>query len=113
GANLGVVFDRSAERVILIDELANEIPLDTALYLMVGLVSQHYAGQGRSVVRASASRAADLIPRQNGGEVVHSGITQAGLIETAADDDAVFAGTPDGGYVFRGGQPGLEAARGE
>jgi mannose-1-phosphate guanylyltransferase/phosphomannomutase len=40
---------------------------------------------------------------------VHSGITQAGLIETAATDDVAFAGTPDGGYVFRGVQPGFDA----
>jgi mannose-1-phosphate guanylyltransferase / phosphomannomutase len=109
GANLGVVFDRAAERVILIDELAREIPPDAALYLLVGLVAKHYAGRGRIVLPANVSRAADQIADAHGVEVLHSGITQAGLIETAARDDVVFAGTPDGGYVFRGVQPGFDA----
>jgi mannose-1-phosphate guanylyltransferase/phosphomannomutase len=109
GANLGVVFDRAAERVILIDELANEIPLDTALYLLVDLVSKHYGDLGRIVLPANVSRAADQIANRNGTEVVHSGITQAGLIETAATDEVVFAGSPDGGYVFPGVQPGFDA----
>ena len=109
GANLGVVFDRAAERLILIDERAREIPLDSALYLLVGLVAKHYTGLGKVVLPATVSRAADRIAAEHGAEVVHSGITQAGLIEAAATHDAVFAGTPDGGYVFRGVQPGFDA----
>jgi mannose-1-phosphate guanylyltransferase / phosphomannomutase len=108
GANLGVVFDRSAERIILIDEQAREIPADTALYLLVGLVSKHFAGE-RIVLPANVSRAAEQIAAEHGVEVLHSGITQAGLIETAAREDVVFAGTPDGGFVFRGVQPGFDA----
>jgi mannose-1-phosphate guanylyltransferase / phosphomannomutase len=109
GANFGVVFDRAAERVILIDELAREIPLDTALYLLVGLVSKHYGYLGKIALPANVSRAAERIATGNGAQVIHSGITQAGLIETAASDDVVFAGTPDGGYIFRGVQPGFDA----
>jgi mannose-1-phosphate guanylyltransferase/phosphomannomutase len=108
GANLGVVFDRPAERIILIDEQAREIPADTALYLLVGLVSKHFAGE-RIVLPANVSRAAEQIAAEHGVEVLHSGITQAGLIETAAREDLVFAGTPDGGFVFRGVQPGFDA----
>jgi mannose-1-phosphate guanylyltransferase/phosphomannomutase len=108
GANLGVVFDRSAERIVLIDEEAREIPADTALYLLVELVSKHFSGE-RIVLPANVSRAAGELAAQHGVEVLHSGITQAGLIETAANEDVVFAGTPDGGYVFRGVQPGFDA----
>jgi mannose-1-phosphate guanylyltransferase / phosphomannomutase len=109
GANLGIVFDRSAERVILIDELAREIPSDTALYLLVGLVTKHYGDRGRIALPANVSRAAERIATAHGVEVIHSGITQAGLIEAAAREDVVFAGVPDGGYVFRGVQPGFDA----
>jgi mannose-1-phosphate guanylyltransferase/phosphomannomutase len=109
GANLGVVFDRSAERIVLIDELAREIPPDTALYLLVGLVAKHFPGE-RIVLPANVSRAAEEIAAEHGVAVVYSGITQAGLIETAAREGVVFAGTPDGGFVFRGVQPGFDAA---
>src|SRR4051794_11554548 len=109
GANLGVVFDRAAERVILIDELAREIPPDTALYLLVGLVSKHYAGRGRIALPANVSRAAEQIAAEHGVEVLHAGITEAGLVEAAARPDVVFAGSPDGGYAFPGVQPGFDA----
>jgi mannose-1-phosphate guanylyltransferase/phosphomannomutase len=109
GANFGVVFDRAAERVILIDELAHEIPPDTALYLLVGLVAKHYAGRGKIVLPANVSRAAERIADEQGMEVVHAGITEAGLVEAAARPDVVFAGSPDGGYAFPGVQPGFDA----
>jgi mannose-1-phosphate guanylyltransferase / phosphomannomutase len=109
GANLGVVLDRAAERVILIDELAQEIPPDTALYLLLGLAAKHYGGRGRIVLPANVSRLAEQIAAEHGTEVVHAGITQAGLIEAAASEDVVFAGAPDGAYVFRGVQPGFDA----
>jgi mannose-1-phosphate guanylyltransferase / phosphomannomutase len=109
GANFGVVFDRGAERVILIDELAREVPPETALYLIVGLVAKHYAGRGKIVLPANVSRAAESIATEYGAEVVHAGITQAGLVEAAARDDVVFAGSPDGGYAFPGVQPGFDA----
>ncbi len=109
GANFGVVFDRGAERVILIDEQAREIPPETALYLLVGLVAKHYAGRGKIVLPANVSRAAESIATEYGAEIVHAGITQAGLVEAAAREDVVFAGSPDGGYSFPGVQPGFDA----
>ena len=42
--HLGVVLDRAAERIVLIDEQAREIPADAALHLIVGLVAQAPAG---------------------------------------------------------------------
>jgi mannose-1-phosphate guanylyltransferase/phosphomannomutase len=95
--------------VILLDELAREIPPDTALYLLVGLVSKHYAGRGKIVLPANVSRVAEQIAAAHGVEVVHSGITHAGLVEAAARQDVMFAGTPDGGFVFPGVQPGFDA----
>src|SRR5439155_18022851 len=109
GANLGVVFDRAAERIILIDELAREIAPDAALYLLVALVSKHYAGQGKIVLPANVSRAAERLATERGVEVVRAGITHAGLVEAAAVPYVLFAGSPDGGDVFPGVQPGFDA----
>jgi mannose-1-phosphate guanylyltransferase/phosphomannomutase len=109
GANVGVVFDRAAEHVILIDDLAREIAPDAALHLMVALVSRHYAGRGKIVLPANVSRAAEQTAAEHGIEVVRAGITQASLVEAASAEDVFFAGTPDGGFVFRGVQPGFDA----
>jgi mannose-1-phosphate guanylyltransferase/phosphomannomutase len=109
GAHMGVVFDRSAERIVLIDEAAREIPPDIALHLLIGLVAKHRAGEGRIVIPANVSRVAERIAGAYGVPIERSGITQAGLIAAAAADGVVFAGAPDGGYVFPAFQPGFDA----
>jgi mannose-1-phosphate guanylyltransferase / phosphomannomutase len=109
GANLGVVFDRAAERIILIDEQAREIAPETALYLLVALVAKHRRGAGKIVLPANVSRAVEQLGEEHGVEVVRAGITQAGLIEAAASPDVIVAGSPDGGFVFPGVQPGFDA----
>ena len=109
GAHLGVVFDRSAERIVLIDEQAREIPPDTALHLLIGLVAKHRAGEGRIVIPANVSRVAERIAGAYGVPIERAGITQAGLIAAAAADGVMFAGAPDGGYVFPEFQPGFDA----
>ena len=109
GANLGVVFDRAAERIVLIDELAREIAPDTALHLLVSLVARHTPTTGTIVLPANVSRAVEEEAAAHGAQVVRAGITQAGLIEAAAQDGVVFAGSPDGGFVFPGVQPGFDA----
>jgi mannose-1-phosphate guanylyltransferase / phosphomannomutase len=109
GAHLGVVLDRAAERIVLIDEQAREIPADAALHLMVGLVAKHRGGEGRIVIPANVSRVAERIAGAYGVPVERGGITQAGLIEAAAAPGVVFAGSPDGGYIFPEFQPGFDA----
>ena len=109
GANLGVVFDRAAERIILIDEQAREIAPETALHLLVSLVARHTPAAGKIVLPANVSRAVEKEAAARGAEVVRAGITQAGLIEVAANEGVLFAGSPDGGFIFPGVQPGFDA----
>jgi mannose-1-phosphate guanylyltransferase/phosphomannomutase len=109
GANLGVVFDRAAERIILIDEKAREIAPETTLYLLVALAARHAPEGSKIVLPANVSRAAEGLAEQHGIEIVRSGITQAGLIEAASTPGVVFAGSPDGGFIFPGVQPGFDA----
>jgi len=109
GANIGVVLDRAAERIVLIDEQAREIPADAALHLMTGLVAKHRKEQGRIVIPANVSRVAERIAGAHGVTVERAGITQAGLIEAAAAPGVAFAGSPDGGFIFPEFQPGFDA----
>jgi mannose-1-phosphate guanylyltransferase/phosphomannomutase len=109
GATFGVVFDRAAERVVLIDEQARELPTDHALRLVLMLIARHRPGRGKVVLPANCSRAAEQIVTEAGLELVRSGITQAGLMEAAAADGVVFAGAPDGAFVFPEFLPGCDA----
>ena len=74
------MFDRSAERVLLIDERAREIPPDVALHLMVELVCKHAPKRGTVALPANVSRVAEAIAERHGAKVCESGITHAGLI---------------------------------
>ena len=47
GADLGAVIDPGAERLYLVDELGQEIPLEKALLLFVRLVAAHAAARAR------------------------------------------------------------------
>ena len=109
GAHLGVVLDRAAERIVLIDEQGREIAPETALHLLIGLVAKHSDGAGRIVIPANVSRVAERIAGAHGVPVERAGITQAGLIAAAAREGVIFAGAPDGGFVFPEFQPGFDA----
>jgi mannose-1-phosphate guanylyltransferase / phosphomannomutase len=109
GANVGVVFDRAAERIVLIDERARELPPDAALHLLIGLVAKHRRGRGRIVIPANVSRVAERIAGAHGMAIERAGITQAGLMEAAAAGRVVFAGAPDGGYIFPEFHAGFDA----
>lgn len=109
GADLGVVLDRSAERIILIDDRAREIPADTTLNLMLRLISRHSKDGKRVLLPANASLIASQMVEREGLEVVHGRISPAALMEAAADQDVLFAGSPDGGFVFPAFIAGLDA----
>jgi mannose-1-phosphate guanylyltransferase / phosphomannomutase len=109
GAVLGLVFDRGAERIVMIDERARQIPPDVALHLLVELVCKHHPGGGTVALPANVSRVAEQIAERHGATVIRVGITSAGLIEAAAEPGVIFAGAPDGGYIFPGPAPGFDA----
>jgi mannose-1-phosphate guanylyltransferase/phosphomannomutase len=100
GADLGVVFDRGAERIILIDEQARELPADSTLHLLLRLVARHASDGGKVLLPANASMVASQVVEREGLEVVRGRISPAGLMEEAADGDIIFAGSPDGGFIF-------------
>jgi mannose-1-phosphate guanylyltransferase/phosphomannomutase len=109
GANLGVVLDRSAERINQIDERAHDIPPDTTLHLLLRLISSH-AEVGRKVVLpANVSSVAERIVRSEGLEVVRARISPGGLMEAAAEEGVIFAGSPDGAFIFPAFLPGFDA----
>ena len=104
-ADFGAVFDRSAERIYLIDERGREIRPDQALLLYLKLLG----GEGGKVVVpiTATSQVEEVV----GGrfEVVRTPATLPELTRAAAGADVVFAGAPGGGYVFPGFLPAYDA----
>jgi mannose-1-phosphate guanylyltransferase/phosphomannomutase len=105
-ATFGAVFDRSAERLFLIDETGREIRPDQALLLFLHLIGIN--GSGKVAVPITATSQVDEVV---GGklEVVRTPASLSGLTEAAASDGVIFAGAPGGGYVFPRFLPAYDA----
>jgi mannose-1-phosphate guanylyltransferase/phosphomannomutase len=108
GAEMGVVFDRAAERVYLVDEQAKDVPVDKALLLYLRLISSD-GRNGRLAVPITVTSLVDRLVEGSGLEVIRTPATLADLTKAAADDDVVFAGAVGGGYVFPEFLPAYDA----
>ncbi len=109
GADLGVVFDRAAERLYLIDEQAREIPPELTLLLYVRLI----AAGGRTGKVAFPVNVSDqverLVAEAPGLEIVRTPAALPELMKAAAEDDVVFAGAVGAGYAFPEFLPAFDA----
>jgi mannose-1-phosphate guanylyltransferase/phosphomannomutase len=108
GADLGAVFDRSAERIYLVDEQAQEIPVETALLLYLRLIGSN----GKTCKLAFPVTVTSQVDRLVEGsqlEVVRTAASLSELTLAAAEDGVVFAGAVGGGYVFPDFLPAYDA----
>jgi mannose-1-phosphate guanylyltransferase/phosphomannomutase len=106
-ADFGAVFDRSAERIYLIDETGREIPPEQVLLMYLRLVAANgYEGKVAVPINAT-SQIENLVGDRI--EVVRTGASLAELTRVAAEPGMVFAGAVGGGYVFPGFLPAYDA----
>jgi mannose-1-phosphate guanylyltransferase / phosphomannomutase len=108
GADLGVVFDRAAERLYLIDEQAHEIPVEEALLLFLRLIARH-TGKGKLAFPITVTSQVERLVEGTELEVVRTPASLAELTKTAAADGVIFAGAVGGGYVFPQFLPAYDA----
>jgi mannose-1-phosphate guanylyltransferase/phosphomannomutase len=106
-ADLGAVFDRSAERLYLIDERGREVPVDQALLLFLRLIGSN-AHRGKIALPVTVT---SLVDKMVGDEIeiVRTPASLADLTKAAAEDGVVFAGAVGGGYVFPEFLPAYDA----
>jgi mannose-1-phosphate guanylyltransferase/phosphomannomutase len=107
-ANFGAVFDRSAERLFLIDETGREIRPDQALLLYLHLLS-NAGGGGKVAVPITATSQVDEVVG-NRLEVIRTPATLPGLTQAATGEGVIFAGAPGGGFVFPAFLPAYDAS---
>jgi len=106
-ADFGVVFDRSAERLYLIDEHGREVRPDQALLLYLSLISATGSG-GTIVVPITATSQVEEVVGDRLA-VVRTPATLHGLTLGATGEGVVFAGAMGGGYVFPRFLPAYDA----
>ncbi|MBD0348658.1 MAG: NTP transferase domain-containing protein [Thermoleophilia bacterium] len=108
GADLGVVFDRAAERMYLIDERGREIPVEQTLLLFLRLISNDDR-RGKLAFPITVTSQVDRLVEGSGLEIVRTPASLAELTRTAAGDGVIFAGAVGGGYVFPEFLPAYDA----
>jgi mannose-1-phosphate guanylyltransferase / phosphomannomutase len=106
-ADLGAVFDRSAERLHLIDERGAEVPVDQALLLFVRLIAASER-TGRLAFPVTVSSHVEELAGDR-LEVVRTPASLADLTAVAASDGVIFGGALSGGYVFPDFLPAYDA----
>jgi len=108
GADLGAVFDRSAERLYLVDEQAREVPVEQALLLFLRLIASN-GRHGKLAFPVTVTSQVDRLVDGSGLEIVRTPSSLADLTHAAAQDGVIFAGGVGGGYVFPDFLPGYDA----
>jgi mannose-1-phosphate guanylyltransferase/phosphomannomutase len=107
-ADFGCVFDRSAERIYLIDERGREVRPDQALLLYLKLLGDSNTS-GKVVVPITAtSQVEEVIGGRLAVERTPASLPE--LTRAAAGNGVVFAGAPGGGYVFPAFLPAYDAS---
>jgi mannose-1-phosphate guanylyltransferase / phosphomannomutase len=108
GADLGVVFDRAAERLYLIDDEAREIPVEQALLLYLRLIGSD-GKAGKLAFPITVTSQVEKVVANTSLEVVRTPASLAALTKAAAENGVVFAGAVGGGYVFPEFLPAYDA----
>jgi mannose-1-phosphate guanylyltransferase/phosphomannomutase len=101
------VFDRSAERIYLIDESGREIPPDLALLLYLRLIAAS-GRQGRVAVPINTTSQVENTVRDR-LEVVRTPASLPELTRASAEEGVIFAGATGGGYAFPEFLPAYDA----
>src|SRR5581483_9289860 len=108
GADLGAVFDRSAERLYVIDEQGVEIPVEQVLLLFLRLIGSD-GRRGKIAFPVTVTHRVEELAAGTGLEVVRTPANLAELTRAASQGDVVFAGAVGGGYVFPEFLPAYDA----
>jgi mannose-1-phosphate guanylyltransferase/phosphomannomutase len=107
-ADIGVVFDRAAERLYLVDEGGREIPVEQSLLLFLRLIGSN-GRVGKLAFPVTVTSQVDRMLEGSGLEVVRTPASLADLTKAAAEDGVIFAGAVGGGYVFPEFLPAYDA----
>jgi mannose-1-phosphate guanylyltransferase / phosphomannomutase len=107
-ADLGVVLDRAAERLYLVDERGREIPVEQSLLLFLRLIGTN-GRRGKLAFPITVTSEVDRLLEGTGLEIIRTPASLGDLTKAAAEDGVIFAGAVGGGYVFPEFLPAYDA----
>ena len=107
-ADLGAAFDRAGERLHLIDEQGNEIPVEKVLLLFLSLIGASKR-RGKVAFPVTVTSQVEKLAKKSGLEVIRTRASLVDLTREAAGEGVIFAGAVGGGYVFPDFLPAYDA----
>jgi mannose-1-phosphate guanylyltransferase/phosphomannomutase len=108
GADLGAVFDRAGDRLFLVDERGQELPVEQVLLLYLKLIGAR-GRPGRVAVPITVTSRVEELAEAGGLDVLRTPAAPGELTRLAAQDGVVFAGAVGGVYVFPEFLPAYDA----
>ena len=99
-ADIGIRFDATAERIVLVTPSGRVLDGDTALHAVVDLWCRTDRDGLPIAVPLTASRVVEDIAGRTGHTVVRPGSTRRSLSVIAHEGAVGFAGSTRGGYIF-------------
>ena len=99
-ANLGILIDNSCEKIMVFDNTGRRILVDELLQLMVQMVCEYESDKGAIAVPLSVSNNIEKIASKADRNVIRTRVTTSSVMQSALDNEVVFAGTRDGGFIF-------------
>jgi mannose-1-phosphate guanylyltransferase/phosphomannomutase len=108
GADVGVVLDRAAERLLLVDENGETISPDVGLLLMAQLLARS-GRAGQIAVPVTASGLVDEVVADASLTVIRTQHSVSDLTRAATGEGVILAAAPTGGFVFPDVVPGYDA----
>ncbi|MGB9592270.1 MAG: hypothetical protein ACPL1K_07120, partial [Candidatus Kryptoniota bacterium] len=107
-ADIGLIFDNSAQRLAVVDECGNPIKDTDLLLLMIDLVTRT-AHPGKIAVPINQPKVIEKIASRMGFEIVRTKIERASIMSQASSEGVIFAGSGDGGFIFPDFMPAYDA----
>lgn len=100
GADFGVAFDGDADRVGLVDERGEIVPMDLVTALIAEAMLKE-TGQGTVLYDIRSSRAVPEVIKESGGVAKMCRVGHSFIKNQMREDQAIFAGELSGHYYFR------------
>jgi len=107
-ADMGLLFDNGAERISVIDESKEVIEGSDLLALMTDLVTQNWP-PGKIAIPVNQPAFIEDAAINRGFEVIRTRVDRSSLMAAAQQEDVVFAGAGDGGFIFPDFMPVCDA----
>ncbi len=106
-ADIGIIFDEDADRLLIVDDEGKPISGDLALALFADMELSR-SGGGCVVVPNTASRIIEEVAKNNDGRVVRSKVGAKYVLHKMKEVGAIFGGEERGAYAFPEFQVGFD-----